>query len=94
MRVDIDPQSFSPVLKARLSRSAPAGPAGTPLHRLEDGEPTLPDFNAKLNPELRSFEGGPVPEADHLGGIFATMDPSRAGSSWSSGSGPAAYVSR
>lgn len=69
-REGIDPQSFSRVLKAWLSRSAPPD---NPLHRLEDGRLSAAEFNAVLTRELRSVDGGPVPEADHLGGIFATM---------------------
>lgn len=71
-REGIDPASFSRVLKAWLSRSAPAD---NPLHRLESGGLGLGEFNAILTPQLRSVDGGPVAEADHLGGIFATMEP-------------------
>lgn len=71
-REGIDPRSFSRVLKAWLSRTAPDG---NPLHRLERGELTLAEFNRLLTPELVSVDGRPVAEADHLGGIFATMDP-------------------
>jgi len=71
-REGIDPQSFSRVLKAWLSRSAPAG---NPLHQLESGGLAADEFNAALTPWLRSVDGGPVPPADHLGGIFATMEP-------------------
>jgi len=71
-REGIDPHSFSEVLKAWLSRSAPPG---NPLHQLEIGGLELAGFNAALTPRLRMADGGPVAEADHLGGIFATMAP-------------------
>jgi putative hydrolase of the HAD superfamily len=71
-REGLDPQSFSRVLKAWLSRSAPAG---NPLHQLETGTLAADEFNHALTPLLRSVDGGPVPQADHLGGIFATMEP-------------------
>lgn len=67
-REGIDPQSFSRVLKAWLARSAPDG---TPLHRLETGQLPLPEFNRLLGAELRTTDGSPVPDADHVQGIFA-----------------------
>jgi putative hydrolase of the HAD superfamily len=70
-REGIDPQSFSRVLKSWLSRSAPTG---NPLHQLERGGLAAAEFNAVLTPWLRSVDGGPVAQADHLGGIFATME--------------------
>ncbi len=70
-REGIDPQSFSKVLKAWLSRTAPAG---NPLHLLETGALGQREFNAALTPWLRTVDGGPVAEADHLDGIFATME--------------------
>lgn len=70
-REGIDPKSFSAVLKAWLSRTAPEG---NPLHQLETGELSPGEFNAALTPLLRRADGAPVAEADHLGGIFATME--------------------
>lgn len=71
-REGIDPQSFSRVLKAWLSRSAPEG---NPLHRLERGQLSAEQFNAALTPWLRMLDGRAAAQADHLGGIFEAMLP-------------------
>jgi putative hydrolase of the HAD superfamily len=72
LREGIDPGSFSRVLKAWLSRNAPTG---NPLHRLETGHLSAAEFNAELTRELLMADGTPVPEADHLAGIFSTILP-------------------
>lgn len=68
----IDPATFSVVLKAWLSRAAPAG---TPIHRLETGELNLPEFNRQLAPHLRTIDGGPVPPEGLIERMFARMRP-------------------
>ena len=72
LREGIDPDSFSRVLKAWLSRNAPAG---NPLHRLETGHLTAGEFNAVLTRKLLMADGSAVTEADHLSGIFSTILP-------------------
>ena len=64
---DIDPQSFSRVLKRWLGRDASPD---SPIHQLERGELSAADFNTLLTRELRSPSGGPVPPGDHLRGMF------------------------
>lgn len=71
-REGIDPDSFSRVLKAWLSRAAPVG---NPLHQLESGRLTTAEFNAVLTRELRMADGTPMADADHLAGIFSTILP-------------------
>lgn len=71
-REGIDPDSFSQVLKAWLSRTAPVG---NPLHQLESGQLTAAEFNAVLSRKLLRADGTPVAEADHLAEIFSTIRP-------------------
>ena len=64
---DIDPRSFSQVLKRWLGRDASPD---SPIHRLERGELTAADFNTLLTRELRSPDGDPAPPGDYLRGMF------------------------
>lgn len=64
---DIDPQSFSQVLKRWLGRDASPD---SPIHRLERGELSASDFNTLLTRELRSPSGDPVAPGDYLRGMF------------------------
>ncbi|NYJ74611.1 HAD-IA family hydrolase [Allobranchiibius huperziae] len=64
---DIDPQSFSRVLKRWLGRDASPD---SPIHRLERGELSASEFNTLLTRELRSPSGDPVPPGDYLRGMF------------------------
>lgn len=68
----IDPESFSRTLKAWMSRAVPEG---TPIHRLEKGELSIPEFDALLAAELSSADGSPVPPGELLAGMFAQMRP-------------------
>lgn len=68
----IVPESFSQVLRAWMSRSAATG---TPVHRLEIGELSIPDFEALLAAELRTVDGTAVVPEGILGRLFAKMQP-------------------
>ena len=68
----IEPESFSRTLRAWLSRDAEDG---TPVHRLETGELTIPDFEALLAAELRTVDGRAVAPEGILGRLFADMQP-------------------
>lgn len=68
----IDPASFSTTLKAWLSRGAAEG---TPIHRLETGELSIPEFEALFAAELRTVNGTPIEPAGILGRLFAGMRP-------------------
>jgi len=71
-RDGIDPASFSRMLKAWLSRSAPEN---TPIHRLETGELSISEFDALLGAELVGANGQPLPTTGLLKGLFADMGP-------------------
>jgi len=64
------PESFSAVLKAWLGRGAAAG---SPVHRLETGQLTGPEFERELAARLRTLDGRPVDPAGLLGRMFAGM---------------------
>lgn len=68
----IEPESFSRTLRAWLSRDAEDG---TPIHRLEIGELTIPEFEALLAAELRTVDGRAVVPEGILGRLFAGMKP-------------------
>jgi len=68
----IDPASFSRTLKAWLSRDAQDG---TPIHRLEIGELSVPEFDALLAAELATVDGRPVDPVGVLKRLFAGMQP-------------------
>lgn len=68
----IDPASFSRTLKAWLSRDAQVG---TPIHRLETGELSVPEFDALLAAELATVDGRPVDPVGVLKRLFAGMQP-------------------
>jgi len=68
----IDPASFSRTLKAWLSRDAQDG---TPIHRLETGELSVPEFDALLAAELATVDGRPVDLVGVLKRLFAGMQP-------------------
>ncbi|KAA1428095.1 HAD family phosphatase [Nocardioides antri] len=68
----IDPRSFSRILKAWLSRDADDG---TPIHRLETGGLSPPEFDALLAAELTTLDGRPVDPEGLLQRIFAGMRP-------------------
>jgi len=68
----IDPASFSRTLKAWLSRDAQDG---TPIHRLETGELSVPEFDALLAAELATVDGRPVDPVGVLKRLFAGMQP-------------------
>ncbi|MDH2416127.1 HAD family phosphatase [Nocardioides sp. CER19] len=68
----IEPTSFSRVLKAWLGRTAPSG---TPIHRLETGDLSIPDFDALLAAELSTLDGSPVKPVGVLQRLFARMQP-------------------
>ncbi|MFM9370477.1 HAD family hydrolase [Streptomyces sp. Da 82-17] len=69
-RDGIDPASFSRTLKAWLARDAPEG---TPIHRLETGELTVPEFDALLAAELTTVDGGAVSPVGVLERLFAEL---------------------
>jgi epoxide hydrolase-like predicted phosphatase len=71
----IDPDSFSRVLKAWLSRDAPEG---TPIHRLETGDLAVEEFDAILAADLVRHDGGRVEPRGLLTRLFAGMRPDRA----------------
>lgn len=71
-RDGIDPTSFSRTLKAWLSRSAPQG---TPIHRLETGELSVPEFDRLLAGQLLSNTGGAVAPFGLVRGLFADLRP-------------------
>jgi putative hydrolase of the HAD superfamily len=71
-RDGIDPASFSRVLKAWLSRSAPVG---TPIHRLETGELSVAEFDRLLAAELVSLDGSAVNSVGLSERIFAGLRP-------------------
>jgi putative hydrolase of the HAD superfamily len=71
-RDGIDPATFSRVLKEWLGRSARQG---TPIHLLETGAISAPEFDALLGAELRYLDGGPVASEGLLRGLFAEMLP-------------------
>ena len=68
----IDPASFSRTLKAWLSRDAQDG---TPIHRLETGDLSVPGFDALLAAELATVDGRPVDPVGVLKRLFAGMQP-------------------
>lgn len=68
----IDPASFTRVLKAWLS---PSAPMGTPIHRLEMGTLSVAEFDALLAQELTTVDGRPVDPAGLLSRLFAGMRP-------------------
>lgn len=68
----IDPASFTRTLRSWLGREAPTG---TPVHRLETGELTIPEFEALLAAELTTVDGRAVQAAGILGRLFAGMRP-------------------
>jgi len=68
----IDLASFSRTLKAWLSRDAQDG---TPIHRLETGELSVPEFDALLAAELATVDGRPVDPVGVLKRLFAGMQP-------------------
>ena len=68
----IDPASFSRTLKAWLSRGAQDG---TPIHRLETGELSVPEFDALLAAELATVDGRQVAPVGVLKRLFAGMQP-------------------
>jgi len=68
----IDPASFSRTLKAWLSRDAQDG---TPIHRLETGELSVPEFDALLAAELATVDGRQVAPVGVLKRLFAGMQP-------------------
>ncbi|WP_406021702.1 HAD family phosphatase [Nocardioides sp. NBC_00850] len=68
----IDPESFSRTLRAWLSHDAEDG---TPVHRLETGELTIPGFEALFAAELRTVDGRAVVPDGILGRLFAGMRP-------------------
>jgi putative hydrolase of the HAD superfamily len=64
--------SFTAVLREWLGRdTAP----GSPVHRLETGELTGPEFEEQLARRLRTQDGQPVPAAGLLDRMFAEMAP-------------------
>jgi putative hydrolase of the HAD superfamily len=71
-RESIDPASFSRALRAWLSRTAPRG---TPIHRLETGDLTVAEFDLLFAAELVATDGGAVPQAGLLAGLFADVQP-------------------
>jgi putative hydrolase of the HAD superfamily len=66
----IDPDSFTIVLREWLGRTAAPG---SPIHRLETGELAAPDFERQLAGRLRTVHGRPVAAAGLLDRMFATM---------------------
>ena len=66
----IDPQSFSRILKAWLSRDAADG---TPIHRLEIGELPAAQFDTLLAAELTTLDGSSIDPVGLLQRIFAGM---------------------
>jgi epoxide hydrolase-like predicted phosphatase len=68
----IEPESFSRTLRAWLSRDAEDG---TPVHRLETGELSIPEFEALLAAELTTVDGRAVSPDGVLGRLFAGMRP-------------------
>lgn len=68
----VEPESFSRVLRAWLSRDSPDG---TPIHRLETGALSVSEFDPLLAAELTTVNGGPVEPRGVLGRLFAGMRP-------------------
>lgn len=66
----IRPDSFSATLKEWLGRDAEVG---TPIHRLETGELSVPEFDALLASRLTTFDGTPVDPSGVLRRLFAGM---------------------
>lgn len=66
----VDPTSFSRTLKAWLGRTAPAG---TPLHRLETGEVSVPEFEALFAAELQTVDGSELLAEGIVGRLFAAL---------------------
>jgi putative hydrolase of the HAD superfamily len=66
----IRPATFSTVLRAWMSRSAPTG---TPVHRLEIGALTIPEFERLLAAELATHDGSPVVAEGLLSRLFRDM---------------------
>ena len=66
----IRPESFSATLKEWLGRNAAAG---SPVHRLETGELSIPEFDALLAARLTTYAGTPVDPTGVLRRLFAGM---------------------
>lgn len=64
--------SFTATLKEWLGHDAPPG---TPIHRLELGQLTVPEFDELLAGRLRTHTGAPVTPDGVLARLFAAMRP-------------------
>ena len=69
---DIDEASFATVMREWMAREADAG---SPVHRLETGELTGPEFEVEFAARLRTTGGGPVAAEGLLARLFAGMRP-------------------
>jgi putative hydrolase of the HAD superfamily len=68
----IDEDGFLSVMREWMARDADSG---SPVHRLETGELTGPEFEVEFAARLRTAEGGPVPARGLLARMFAGMRP-------------------
>jgi putative hydrolase of the HAD superfamily len=68
----IEEGSFTTVMRDWMARDARAG---SPVHRLETGELTGPEFEVEFAARLRTTTGGPVAAPGLLARMFAGMRP-------------------
>lgn len=68
----IDESSFTSVMREWMARDADTG---SPVHRLETGELTGPEFEIEFAARLRTTSGGPVVAEGLLARMFAAMKP-------------------
>ncbi len=69
---DIDQDSFSTVMREWMARDAVDG---SPVHRLETGALTGPEFEIEFAARLRTTSGAPVAAEGLLARLFAGMRP-------------------
>ena len=69
---DIDETSFATVMRDWMARDVEVG---SPVHRLETGELTGPEFEVEFAARLRTTSGGAVLAEGLLARLFATMRP-------------------
>jgi putative hydrolase of the HAD superfamily len=69
---DIDERAFATVMREWMARDATDG---SPVHRLETGQLTGPDFEVEFAARLRTTDGRPVVAEGLLARMFAGMRP-------------------
>jgi epoxide hydrolase-like predicted phosphatase len=67
----VGPAEFAAVMKDWLGTSYGDAALGNPVHALERGELTVPDFERELAQRLRTVDGGAVEPAGLLARMFA-----------------------